>query len=171
MITKKLHYAMVTRFFLTILLLYYFNIPLYMKLILIAISDKVDCSHLSFPYRGPLLFKNTNICKTQYYQLYDKIVDTIVHFITLHYILTTNPFNKREQRILVRLLFFRLIGVVGFIFSANEKFLFYFPDYFREFTIFYAITKHFKISKKYKDIVFYSIIFLKPVQEYLMHYK
>ena len=158
------------RILLTIIILYVFNIPIFFKILLIMLCDKLDCSHMSFPYTGPLLSNNTNICKTLYYQKLDKITDSICYTLILFYILKNENMSTNYNYIIILLFTYRLIGTYLFLTKNNRKYLFYFPNFFLEIILGLSIINYFLVLKKYKEIIILILIIYKIIVEYYMHY-
>ena len=127
--TQKLYYSQLLRIVLTLVILY-LPIPLFIKIILITLSDLIDCAQI---YHS---FFDWVDCKSDIYQRSDKITDSICYILLLLYILKTNELSTRYKYILTGLLIFRLIGTFLFISTNNRKYLFYFPNFFIEIALF-----------------------------------
>ena len=161
------------RIILTIIILYYLNIPIFIKIILIYICDNLDCSFIvpdSIPFKGPLFIKNINICRTLFYQKSDKITDTICYSLLLIYILDKGGLSKNYNYLIILLFLYRLVGVYLFLIKNNRKFLFYFPNFFLEICLGLMIICYFPILKNFKEIIILIIIVSKIIIEYNMHY-
>ena len=153
----------------TIFVLNNLNIPIFFKIVLIMLFDKLDCSHLSFPFTGPLFSKNTNICKTLFYQKSDKITDTICYTSLLLYILNNGGMTTKYNYFIVILFIFRLVGTHLFLINNNRKFLFYFPNFFLEICLGLMFINYFPIVKKFKKTILFMIIIYKFMLEYYLH--
>lgn len=158
------------RIILTIIILYFLNIPIFTKIILIYICDKLDCSPDSITFTGPLFIKNINICRTLFYQKSDKITDTICYTLLLIYILDKGGLSKNYNYLIILLFLYRLVGVYLFLIKNNRKFLFYFPNFFLEICLGLMIICYFPILKNFKEIIILIIIVSKIIIEYNMHY-
>lgn len=148
--------ASIIRVILTIWILYYTKYPTSIKILLIMISDFIDCDVVR------VLYKNKNMCQTHLYQKYDKIIDMICYTLLLNYIY---PKLDNKQRYLIIFLFlFRLYGVIMFLKNKDRKYLFYFPNIFLwtlPTILFYGIN--------YQLLLI--ITFFKLLQEYYLHYR
>ena len=117
------------RILLTIIILYSFDIPIFIKIIFIYIIDLIDCS----PKRlktGPLFTNDTKICDTIFYQKSDKITDSFCYLIILFYILNYGNLSYQSNYLLIFLLVYRLIGTIIFLLNNNRTYLVYFPNFF-----------------------------------------
>jgi hypothetical protein len=131
--------------------------------------DKLDCSHLSFPFTGPLLSKNTDICKTTYHQKSDKITDSICYGLLLIYILENK--NMQNKCLITFLFVFRIIGTSLFLISENRKYLFYFPNFFLEICLGLMLVDYYQGLNRYKTTILLSIVIYKIIVEYYLHIK
>lgn len=155
----------------TIIILYFFNIPIFCKILLIMIFDKLDCSHMSYPFKGPLFSNNVNICKTLFYQKSDKITDSICYTILLFYILNNGDLSSKYNNLIIILFIFRLIGSYFFLIKNDRKYLFYFPNFFLEICLGLVVINYFSILDNYKEFIILGIIIYKIIQEYYLHVK
>ena len=165
---KNSFFIRISRIILTIIILFALNIPIFIKIILISICDKLDCS--SIPPKGPLITKNTDICKTLFYEKSDKITDTICYTLLLIYILDKGGLSKNYNYFIILLFLYRLVGVYLFLIKNNRKYLFYFPNFFLEICLGLMIICYFPILKNLKVIIILFIIISKIIVEYYMHY-
>jgi hypothetical protein len=155
----------------TLFILYSLNIPIFYKILIIMLLDKLDCSHMSYPFTGPLFSKNTDICKTMYYQLSDKITDSICYIILLFYILNHGGLSSNYNYLLIVLLLYRLIGTSLFIIKNNRMYLFYFPNFFLEICLGLMVIQYFPRLKRFKELILILIIPYKILVEYKLHIK
>ena len=167
---KKLLYSEYIRVFLTLIILLLLNIPIFIKIILIMLLDKLDCSHMSFPYTGPLLTDNTNICKTMIYQKMDKITDTICYTILLLYIIKYGKLNDNYNYFLIILFIYRLIGTYLFIIKNNKKYLFYFHNFFLEICLYLMFINYYPNLRYYENIIILCIFIYKLIIEYFLNF-
>ena len=160
---EKLFISQIFRIILTIIVLIFFKIPLYAKILIIMIIDNLDC---------PLIFNIEWVsCKKELYQKTDKITDTICFFILLLYILKIRPFSTNYIILICILFIYRIIGVILFLLKNNRKFLFYFPNMFEAITFVLALFKHFSFLKKYMlKYLITLVVILKITLEYFHHY-
>ena len=159
--TQKLYYSQLLRIVLTLVILY-LPIPLFTKIILITLSDLIDCAQI---YHS---FFDWVDCKSDVYQRSDKITDSICYILLLLYILKSNELSTRYKYILTGLLIFRLIGTFLFISTNNRKYLFYFPNFFIEMALLFSIITYYKLTYKHSMVIL--VIIFKLIQEYMMHY-
>ena len=159
--TQKLYYSQLLRIVLTLVILY-LPIPLFIKIILITLSDLIDCAQI---YHS---FFDWVDCKSDIYQRSDKITDSICYILLLLYILKSNELSTRYKYILTGLLIFRLIGTFLFISTNNRKYLFYFPNFFIEMALLFSIITYYKLTYKHSMVIL--VIIFKLIQEYMMHY-
>ena len=132
----------------TIIILYNFDIPIFIKILLIILFDKIDCSHMTYPFTGPLFLKNTNICKSLYYQKSDKITDSICYTLLLFYIINYGDLSYQWNNLLIFLFIYRIIGTIIFLLSSNRIYLVYFPNFFLSVCFVLMTIGNFPILKK-----------------------
>jgi len=156
----------ITRIIATIVILYTLKIPIFYKILLIMLLDKLDCSHMSYPYTGPMFSKDTSICKTLKYQKYDKIADTICYALILIYILEYDCTNKH---LLIALFMYRLLGTCLFLNTDDKKYLIYFPNFFLETSLALMALKNFPGIKPFKQQIFIIVFAFKILQENYLH--
>jgi len=155
------NFLMIVRLFLSYIVLFKLDIALYIKLFLLMFIDTFDCASLF----------NLSCASDTYYHYIDKVTDIIVHIIVFYYLTVNKSFSPSVRFFLKILLIYRVFGVILFLLTKKKHILAFFPDYFREFTICYAIKDNFDIGSTMSTIMFYLILFGKPVQEYFMHYE
>jgi hypothetical protein len=141
------------RLLISILLLFFTNFPLYIKIFALIFLDTVD-------------FKTI----TQDYHYNDKIYDSFIYILLTFIIYKQKIFSKNITNFIIGLLLFRLIGTYLFLNQNNRKFLFYFPNFFLEITLLFSITKQLKLNK-YLHYLIPLVFFFKIIQEYNLHYK
>lgn len=162
-IERNLYISQFIRVISTFVILYALDIPLYCKILLIMVSDSLDCK---IP---KILFGQTS-CRNMKYQLSDKITDTICYSILLYYTINHGGLSKNENCMLFILFIYRVIGTIIFIIKRDRKYLFYFPNFFLEITLGLMVIKHHTNLKKCKKEIMIIIILYKIAQEYIMHY-
>ena len=81
---KKLFLSQFIRIIITIIIIYFLNIPIFMKILLIMLSDRIDCGVLAL--RFLLKSEKWVDCDTSIYQKSDKMIDIICYTLLLFYI-------------------------------------------------------------------------------------
>tara|TARA_B100000900_G_C20324350_1_gene611569 strand:- start:25 stop:555 length:531 start_codon:yes stop_codon:yes gene_type:complete len=149
----------------TIIILYILNIPIFLKILLIILTDLLDCD---IPR---LLFgsKKWLDCNESTYQKSDKITDTICYTLLLFYILENGGMSTNYNYLIILLFIYRLIGVYLFLIKNNRKYLFYFPNFFLEICLGLMVIHYYPILKKFKPFIILIIIIFKILQEYFLH--
>lgn len=110
------------------------------------------------------------------YTLTDKYLDT--YYLTIELIVSLRWFNKLARNTSIVLYIWRLIGLVAFNLTGAQYLLFFFPNLFENFFIFYEFWK--KIGKETKKeiwlnslkrlfIVLFILWLLKIPQELVLH--
>lgn len=161
------HILLITSFIrimVTFAVLYGFNFPDYIKIILVMISD-------TFDHKIPKLlgfYKNKHISRTMKYQSVDKLTDTIVYAIL--YIYASNRLNTNASDVLLLLFIYRLIGVTQFIKSKNSNYLYHYPNFYLEILLVLFLCQRFDILNKNKLVLIMIVIIYKILQECAMHY-
>ena len=148
----------------TLIILYKLKIPIYTKIILLMLTDSIDCSRKHEEFLNEWINCNSNI-----YQVTDKIVDTLCYTILLFYILRNGTLSSYNNNLLKYLFIFRLVGVFLFLIKDNREYLFYFPNFFLEISLGLMLINKFKTLDNYKTIIISTIIILKVMQEYYLH--
>jgi len=160
---KLLLFSQLIRIITTLLIVFFFKIPFFLKILLIILSDTFDCSVPHF------LFNKWSNCRKDFYQYTDKITDIICYSILLFYTLKKSEISIHYKKIIIILFLFRLIGTSLFIINNNRKFLFYFPNFYLEITLGLAVINYLPILNNFKVIIISLIIIYKLFQEYLLH--
>lgn len=148
----------------TLIILYKLKIPIYTKIILLMLTDSIDCSRKHEEFLNEWIDCNSNV-----YQVTDKIVDTLCYTILLFYILRNGSLSSYNNNLLKYLFIFRLVGVFLFLIKNNREYLFYFPNFFLEISLGLMLINKFRILDNYKTIIISAIIVLKIMQEYYLH--
>lgn len=162
---EKLYLSHFIRIITTIIILYFLNIPIFMKILLIMLSDFIDCGIPKFLFGA----KNWILCNQSIYQVSDKITDTICYTLLLFYILKNGGMSSNYNYLIILLFIYRLIGVYLFLINNNRKYLFIFPNFFLEISLGLMIINYFQMLKKFKVIIFLIIVIYKIIQEYYLH--
>ena len=158
--------ASLLRIIFTLGVLYCFQMPFFLKILLImTFIDNIDCKLLR--KKNPEL--SSSVCQTLLYQKIGKITDSVCYIILMGYILYHKLLSDDDMYLLVGLLIFRLIGTALFLKSNNRKYLFYFPNFFLDFSLGLFVIQHFSLFK-YKLIILLGIFMYKIIHEYIQHY-
>ncbi len=107
------------------------------------------------------------------YQFWDKTLDT--YYLSMAMLFSLSWKNELARQSSVILFFYRVIGVVLFVVTGYRALLFFFPNLFEFFFIFYLLYLHFfKTDPIYslKNLMIILVILLIPklVQEYILHF-
>ena len=174
---EKLYLSQFIRIITTILILYFLNIPIFMKILLIMLIDFIDCDIPRFLF-GPKNWTNCNANIYQksdkitdnIYQKSDKITDTICYTLLLFYILNNGGMSTNYNYFIIILFIYRLIGTSLFLIKNNRKYLFYFPNFFLEICLGLMVINYFSNLKNFKVIIILIIIIYKIILEYYLHF-
>ena len=147
----------------TLIILFILDIPIFMKVLLIILTDSLDCG------LPDLLFKDWIDCKSSTYQRSDKIMDLICSTLLLVYILNNGGLSSNSNYLLILLFTYRLIGTYLFLIKNNRKYLFYFPNFFLEICLGLVVINHYPMLKNYKEIILITIVIYKIIAEYYLH--
>lgn len=108
------------------------------------------------------------------YQTWDKILDFYYHLFILFIVLKFKDIIAR--RTAVFLFFYRTLGLALFAVTQNRHFLFFFPNFFENFVIFYLVYRLFSkeeiMFRAKKTIVAIISVILVPkvIHEYFQHF-
>jgi len=158
----------ILRILLTILILYSFDIPIFIKIFFISIIDFIDCSPKGLG-TGPLFTKNTKICNTIYYQKIDKITDSICYVILLFYIMKHGNLPYQYNYVLIFLLGYRLLGVIIFLLNSERKYLIYFPNFFLLVSLVLMFINYFSMLKKFIVPISFLTFIIQILIEISLH--
>lgn len=161
---KNLFIACGIRLIVTICILYFLDIPIFAKIILIIFADFLD---QGIPRN---LFGNWIHKMTIQYQRGDKITDSICYLLLLFYVLHYGGLSKNDNYLLIFLLTFRLIGTaLFFLHNYNRNYFMAFPNFFLEICLGLMTIQYFPFLKKYKMIILGGIFIYKILLEYYLH--
>ena len=172
--TKQSSYLLIisiSRIFVTFIILFTLNIPVFLKIVSIMLADSIDC------WLCPFCSNRSAFCSggNTRYQIYDKITDMISYSILLFYILNNYRKNAglsdRENKLLIGLFIYRLIGTLFFLGTNNRKFLFYFPNFFLEIALALFTVQYFPNLQPYKKKILTVTVIAKVIIEYFMHFR
>ncbi len=141
------------------------NIPDFVKIFLIMISDTLDCGVPVLLLDDWIDCKDTSV----FYQQMDKITDTITYIMLLIYIINKNVFSSSMNKVLIGLFAFRLVGTSLFLAKNNHSYLFYFPNFFLEVCLALSIIFYLPTLKKYLIPILFGVFIYKLIQEYYLH--
>lgn len=147
----------------TLFILLVLHLPLFYKIILVMITDSLDCG-ISKVFFNDWVDPNTNL-----YQISDKITDMITYIILLLHVLYLRYLEPRKNIFVSILLLYRFVGEICFFVSCERKYLLFFPNFFLE-TLFVLVgMKYFNISDSYFPLFGCLILIWKLTQEYYLH--
>lgn len=162
----KFYISCLLRILITCFVLFFTNVNLFIKIIIIILIDNLDSEI-------PKILLDEWICticgNNLYYQRLDKIIDSICYIILLYYIISIKIFSNHINKFLIFLLIFRLIGVTLFLSNNDRKFLFYFPNFFLEISFIYSLINYYNLYN-IENILIILVIIYKIIQEYFMHF-
>ena len=164
---KKLFVSESIRIIITIIILYYLNIPIFVKILLIMITDYIDCDIPRFLFG----YNNWINCNEPLYQISDKIIDTMCYALLLFYLFINSKIDIKYIYFLILLFVYRLIGVYLFLIKNDRKYLFYFPNFFLETSLVIMIIEYFPVFKNFKIIIILTTFVYKIATEYYKHMK
>ncbi|QQG43306.1 MAG: hypothetical protein HYW45_03860 [Candidatus Daviesbacteria bacterium] len=106
------------------------------------------------------------------YQNLDKVLD--LHYLTLEFIVALTWRDKLVKKIASSLFFYRIVGVILFEITQAKQLLFFFPNLFEFFFLFYLIYQKFwgeKLlwSRKLSTAVLILLFLFKIYQEFSLH--
>ena len=142
--------------------LYGLSIPAYLKVILVSLSDTIDCGLPKL--LG--LYKNARFCEEDQYQRVDKITDALVYALLVLYVYQQSLLSRTGREVVLGLLIYRLLGVGLYLIENNRKQLFYFPNFFLEILFVLLFTRNIG----FRVILICLVVVFKVVQEYFLHY-
>ena len=162
-ITYKLIIAELFRIISALIILFYFKLPLYIKILFIVLTDFIDYSR----YHRYIL--DWIDCKSFLYQASDKITDTIVYTILFIYSSIYANLSNIQNYILLFLLIFRIIGTILFLLNNSRRYLIFFPNFFLVISFIFAYFNYFKKYNKYLYLVCILGILYKISHEIYIH--
>ena len=137
------------RIVMSLLILFFLNVSLFYKYLLVNFMDFIDSRpRNSNTLIHPLMSNSEYDPNDINYQIKDKIIDSIISFILLLYLLKKNYLPKKQNNILIFLFVFRMIGIYLFIQNKDRSFLIYFPNFFMEIMLLFIAMKEFFNSCK-----------------------
>jgi len=169
----RLWQAEVTRVFLSAFILLIPQIPFSVKIIIIMLLDRLDCSSDYYPKKGPMLIKDTRICRTKEYQLADKIGDIFCYTLLWLYYLIYVDSPEILKKYITFWFFVRVIGTILFEKTGEMKWIIFFPNIFIESLLAITILQDLGYTyEEYKDtyiFILFIIIIFKLIIELAMH--
>ena len=160
----------IVRIVISFLILFFLNVSLFYKYLLVNFMDFIDSrprnsNTLLYPFMSNSEYDPNDIN----YQIKDKIIDSIISFILLVYLLQKNYLQKKQNDILIFLFVFRMIGIYLFFQKKDRSFLIYFPNFFMEIMLLFIAIKEFSIDVKYLPSFVLFTLLLKLLQEMYLH--
>jgi hypothetical protein len=155
--------GMITRIILTFFSVYYFPIPLYIKILILVILDFYD--GIIFCRDNCLAGTNSHL-----YGHLDKIFDIISYSFLMHYIYTKTDITEREKKIILDLYLFRMLGFFMYFTTSNRDWFFYFPDFYIDISLLVALVQSYPSLGDYQDIIAVILIIKKMYQEMKFHF-
>lgn len=159
----RLFISQIIRILLTIFILLIKDIPLFAKIILIMLFDSIDCGISKY------LYEDWISCDTEIYQKSDKIIDIICYLLLAISISYEKAYMKKYVYIIFGLFFYRFIGTILYIITNIREYLFYFPNFFLEYTLLTSLAIYFPKVCKYMWLIIPFMIVIKLLQEYYLH--
>lgn len=150
--------AELARVILAALVLFVTPLAPWAKVILLWVLDRLDCSPDWWPHRGPLLTKDTKICRSLDYARADKFGDMATYALMLWWSRSLYP---QAFPLLLGAFVFRLIGVILFYKTGDRRMFVFFPNFFLTFLLLNSI----QLGNLLGVGAHYQV-----VQEYLMHW-
>lgn len=141
------------RFFIHYAILY-LPISIGYKVILILLSDILDCNVVKLVKYFNNLQPDDSYCKHFLYQISDKLLDSISYLIIYHLL--------KLPKIYLFLICYRLVGVGLFYITLNSQYLIFFPDLFKELLAYQYLFKNI-------DSGVFIVVFLKVLFEIFWH--
>lgn len=151
------------RVFLSIFILLVLCMPVFYKVLLVMITDSIDCGISKF------FFDDWVDPNTHLYQISDKMTDVITYLILLAYIIHIEYLDDKKNNFLILLLSYRLIGEILYFSTKERYFLLFFPNFFLETLLVLVGVKHFKVDEYYLPFFAICIFLWKLLQEYYLH--
>lgn len=171
-------YNQIIRVFLSVLILFGTDIPLFLKILFIYYLDGMDkCDLYPCPGDDLVIMKffnipvKSNTSKT--YQIIDKIGDTIIYIFLWIYYLKYYDSPSILKAYISLLFFYRLVGTILYLTTENRRYLLYFPNFFLESLLVISVLQSLGYSyQKYKNVYIYLlfiVIIFKLFIELIMH--
>ena len=158
------------RIVMSFLILFFLNVSLFYKYLLVNFMDFIDSRpRNSNTLIHPLMSNSEYDPNDINYQIKDKIIDSIISFILLLYLLKKNYLLKKQNNVLIFLFVFRMIGIYLFIQNKDRSFLIYFPNFFMEIMLLFIAMKEFSINVKYLPSFVVFTLLMKLLQEMYLH--
>lgn len=161
------------RTFLTAIVLLIPNVQFFAKIILIIIFDTFDCNNSYYPIIPTFSKNDKNVCGSNYYNIVDKIADSIDYtLLYLYYLFYVD--SPSGLKIYISYLFFlRMFGFVLFMITKNRNWFLVFPNFFLESLLVIAILQDFGFPyEEYSNVyilLLFAVIIIKYCQELIVH--
>ncbi len=137
-------------------------------MVLAVLLDALDFNLTSLS--GGIFFDSYTV-NFSVYALLDKIFDTYVAILAL---LAAMNWELLARRVLYVLFSWRLVGFVLFLVIGARQILFFFPNLFEFFFLFYAFALQYKsklLPRNFAQMIIVLLLLLTPklAQEYILH--
>jgi hypothetical protein len=162
-----------------IFILFYTNLPTLLKLVLAwPIADQLEfCqpNHGIFSHSKYNFYNSKNMCQHKFYNIYDKISDSITITLIIYYIYSNNLVNSKDLSIILFFYIYRIIGTIIYLLIRNRKVFLLFPDINSFLVLIIFTLKYFYkdytdlLNFKYRYLVIILLLLFKFCQELIMH--
>lgn len=142
--------------------LYFTKQSILKTILLLIILDIIDCNPFIIKL-FPDNYKDKNYCSLDKdYEFYDKLIDIFQYSIALYFLknILPNPIFYMASIFI----FYRLIGILVFLYTKFKGIYIYFFDFFKEYLFLY-----YTLNSNLSNIYIFLGISVKVWYEYLMH--
>ena len=136
------------------------DVSLFWAYVANVILDSTDCR---FRIDGTKCIGDVN------YQLEDKVMDLLMDLVALH---TALKEERDFNNVLIFTYMFRLVGCILFLITKDDSILFFFPNLFSIFFLFFFFLEEYDLE--FDNNTFWILIAMiigKMIQEYILHIK
>lgn len=162
-LSHRLFIASIIRVLAVCFILFLLDVPIYVKIILILLTDALDSGV------PRLLYRDWISASTDTYQRTDKITDTICYVLLFLYLIRYAGLSCQSNYALMFLLAYRIVGTGVFLIKNDRKYLFYFPNFFLEISLGLVLIHQFASLQRYTTFILLCIVVYKLSLEYFMH--
>lgn len=131
--------AEIVRFVLGAIVILFTRIPFTYKILLAWALDRLDCMPDMWPKRGPLFTRDTSICRTETYSMYDKVGDVLLNTLLLY---ESSKYYPQYTPLLTFLYMVRLVGILRYFKTRTKREFVYFPNFFITTVLVLSVFKH-----------------------------
>ena len=161
--SHRLFISQIIRVLAVCFILFLLDVPIYVKIILIILTDAFDCDV------PRLLFRDWINCNTDTYQRTDKMTDTICYVLLFLYLVRYAGLSCQSNYALMFLLAYRIVGTGLFLMKNDRNYLFYFPNFFLEISLGLVLVHQFASLQRYTAFIMLGLVVYKLSLEYYMH--